>query len=113
MIFFPPSVARRPPALQLGYMLAILASVLVAIALTIGAGAVVFGCAAAAPACKVIDLADKACAIFRYTDPATGKVQEVRVSGDDAAAFARHVEARQAAKAAASGASPAPPAGSK
>lgn len=36
--------------------------------------------------CQIIDAANKACAIFRYRDPATGVVEEVRLSPDEAAA---------------------------
>lgn len=112
MTFFPPSVARRAPALQLGYVIAIFVACLAAFMLTIAAGATVFGCAAAGPACKVIDLAKEACTIFRYTDPTTGETREVRVTPADAAAFARHVEATRAGTSA-SAAPPPAPAGSR
>jgi hypothetical protein len=53
-------------------------------------------CGAVNGACQVVDTAHHACTVLRYLGP-DGGVEEVNVSGEEVASFARETKARRAA----------------
>lgn len=53
-------------------------------------------CGAVNGACQVVDTAHHACTVLRYLGP-DGGVEEVNVSGEEVASFARETKVRRAA----------------
>jgi hypothetical protein len=53
-------------------------------------------CGAVNGACQVVDTAHHACTVLHYLGP-DGGVEEVNVSGEEVASFARETKARRAA----------------
>ena len=86
-----------------GMVFGLVFAVLGACAFLVLVGATIFGCAAAVPACKVIDLAHDVCTVITYKDE-QGRTQSVQVPAAELRALGMAAQARQAA----SGAAPAP-----
>ncbi len=56
------------------------------------------GCGAGGKVCAIVDLAQHACTVLKYVGP-DGKPAEVRVTPEEATAFAQQMSAKRAAEA--------------
>lgn len=103
-----PNGSRKPGLVLRGlFLLLVTVAGLLVCAFIFSVGMVLSGCAAAKPACQVIDVANHACTLLTYTDE-NGQKRQVPVSAADINALGRATAAKAAASGSAAPASSGP-----